>query len=608
MIRLAPARWFSAPFALVVAATAAAPASALDWQMTDYQIRLDTRVTESLVLRTQSADDRLVGIANGGHAYSVNADDATLAFPKGSLAAASTRITPALSVSSAHYGFFARANNTFDPRVDGKSLFDASDFGDGHQFGQARRRSAQRTTWSKVGSDVVMLDAYVYGDTELWGHGLTVKLGQQTVSWGEAFFVLNGVNGIQAYDANRASTPAAELDEITRPYPQVFASLYLWRGLSLEVWHQLKWRRTIAPYAGTFFANNDFTPENAIAGNIDFGRAGEYVVAGSDCRDPNRFPADVTFSCVPYGGGIPRGEDRHPRDGHQFGVSLNGTLPIFDTLVFALYGANYHSRLPLYSSISASSGNPDAGTARIIGEYPENIRMLGASFNASGPFGVAVQGEYSFRPNQPLEIDDVEQSLADLGVPSQLSPVAGQTLGNQYIRGWRRHEVSLWDLSAIALFGPNPRLGYDELFVLLEGAFVRVHDLEPTSVLRYEGPGTFLPGDATTAVLLGLPRQGSGFATANSSGVTLIAKATWNNLLPTVQFKPSLRVGVGLNGITPAPLLNFVEDTVLLNPTLQFVIGSGTSIDLGYSRYSGGGQSNTLIDRDFVSLDIKFSF
>lgn len=595
-------------FVSILAMVLTTPASALDWRTGDLNIRLDTRVTESLILRTQGPDDRLVGIANGGDAYSVNADDATLAFPKGSLAVATTRITPALSVSMPHYGLFVRTNNVFDPRVDGKSLFDAADFGDGHQFDPSRRRTAERRTWKTVGSDFALLDAYVHGDTDLFGHELTVKLGQQTVAWGEAFVVLNGLNGIQAYDANRATSPVAELDEITRPFPQVFASLYLWKGVSLEGWYQLKWRRTIAPYAGTFFSDNDFTPENAIAGNIDFGRAGEYVSAGGDCRDPHRFAPDFTFSCVPYGGSIPRGGDRRPRDGDQFGISLTGSLPVLETLVYSLYGANYHSRLPLYSSISAASGNPDAGTARIIGEYPESIRMFGVSFNGSGPLGVAMQGEYSYRPNQPLEIDDVEQSLADLGAPSQIEPVAGQTLGNQYIRGWRRHEVSLWDLSAIALFGPNPTFGFDELFVLVEAAFVRVHDLEPKHVLRYEGPGTFLPGDPAAAALLGLPRQKDGFATANSSGVTLVTRATWHNVLPTVQFKPSLRISVGLNGVTPAPLLNFVEDTVLIHPNLQFLIGSGTSIDLGYARFSGGGQSNTKIDRDFVSLDIKFSF
>jgi hypothetical protein len=594
--------------ALALGAATIPAAMAMTWETHDIRIRLDNRLTGSLMLRTQDADDRLVGIANGGDAYSVNADDATLAYPKGSLVAATARVTTVFAVSAAHYGLFARSTSAFDPRIDGKSLFDPSDFGAGHQFERSRRRAAEHETWDRVGSDFALLDAYVYGDIDLAGHDLTLKVGQQVVSWGEALFVLNGLNGIQAYDANRALSPAAELDEITRPYPQIFASLDLWSGLSLEGWYQLKWRRTIAPYAGTFFANVDFTPENAIAGNIDFGRAGEYAVAGSECRDPGRFPPGFTFSCVPFGGSIPRGEDRAPGDRRQFGISLTGTLPVLRSLVFALYGANYHSRLPLYSSISAASGNPDAGTARIIGEYPENIRMVGVSFNGSGPLGLAVQGEYSYRPNQPLEIDDVEQSLADLGLPSQFSPVAGQTLGNQYIRGWRRHEVSLWDLSAIALFGPNATFGYDELLVMLEAAFVRVHDLEPTRVLRYEGPGTFLPGDAATAALLNVPRQKDGFATANSSGLILATRATWHNILPRVQFKPSLRLILGVNGTTPAPLQNFVEDTLAIRPNLQFEIGSATSIDLGYTLFTGGGQSNTLIDRDFVSLDVKFSF
>jgi hypothetical protein len=331
-------------------------------------------------------------------------------------------------------------------------------------------------------------------------------------------------------------------------------------------------------------------------------------VAGSACSDPGVFPPGFTFSCVPYGGSIPRGGDRSARDSGQFGVAINGTLDSLNSLVVSLYGAKYHSRLPLFSTTSASSGNPDAGTARVFAEYPEDIRMYGLSFNASGPWGLAFQGEYSYKPNQPLEIDDVEQSLADLGAPSQISPVPGQTLGNQYIRGWRRHEVSLLDVSTTKLMSPNATLGYDELLALLEVGVVRVHDLESKDELRYEGPGTFLPGDAAVAALQHVPQQHGGFATATSAGFNLILRATWNNVLPSVQLKPSLRWSMGVHGTTPAPLLNFVEDTHVINPNVQFVIGNSTSVDLGYSRFFGGGQSNTLVDRDFVSLDFKYSF
>jgi len=163
-------------------------------------------------------------------------------------------------------------------------------------------------------------------------------------------------------------------------------------------------------------------------------------------------------------------------------------------------------------------------------------------------------------------------------------------------------------VSTTKLFSPNPTLGYSELLALLEFGFVRVHDLPPPSKLRYEGPGTFLPGDAAIDNLQHVPQQRGGFATANSSGFNLLLRATYNNVFPSVQIKPSFRWSMGLHGVTPVPLINFVDKVQQINPNLQFVLGNSTSLDLGYTRFVGGGQSNLLIDRDFVSLDAKYSF
>lgn len=595
--------------ALAAAALFAAPSAfALTWDSGDLSIRLDTRVTESLAMRTEDPSSQIVGIANGGKAYSVNSDDADLAWKKGSLFAATTRVTPALSIVKKDFGLFARGNWSFDPRVKSHDLFDEDDFGAGHQFDQSVRKHSEHETDSYVGNEITLLDLYAFGSFNLAGHSITIKAGQQTVSWGEAFLVLNGLNSIQAYDANKANTSALELDEVTRPLPQVFASVDLWKGMSLEGWYQLKWRKTVLPYAGTFFSTNDYVAPAGIGGNIDFGRAGEYVSAGSECHDPNQFPAEFAFECVPYGGSIPRGGDSKAKDSGQFGVALNGSISALNEMVYALYAANYHSRRPLFSSISAASGNIDASTARVIGEYPENIHMYGVSFNASGPWSTALQGEISYKPNQPLELDDVEQSLADLGAPSQIDPVPGETLGNQYIRGWRRHKVSVVDVSVSRLFAPNTVLRYDDLLALLEFGYVRVHDLPSQDELRYEGPGTFLPGNAQIAALQGVPVQHGGFATANSYGFNLILRATYNNVLPSLQVKPNLRWSQGLHGITPAPMIDFVEHTKVLNPGVQFVYGQNLSVDVGYNVFWGGGQQNLLRDRDFVSLDIKYSF
>lgn len=52
-------------------------------------------------------------------------------------------------------------------------------------------------------------------------------------------------------------------------------------------------------------------------------------------------------------------------------------------------------------------------TFEVLLEYPENINLFGISFNTS--FGdISVQGEIAYRPNLPLQIDDVDVAFAAL--------------------------------------------------------------------------------------------------------------------------------------------------------------------------------------------------
>ena len=96
-------------------------------------------------------------------------------------------------------------------------------------------------------------------------------------------------------------------------------------------------------------------------------------------------------------------------------------------------------RIPSTSSASLTSivtGGPlnavHNGTATYFAEYPENIRLFGLSFNTLGPAGVAIQGEYSYRPNLPVAYSTAEVILATLGLPTAIVQEGGyntETLG-----------------------------------------------------------------------------------------------------------------------------------------------------------------------------------
>jgi hypothetical protein len=596
-----------AGFALAVSSGA----YALNWQLGDVGVDLNTRVTSGFAIRTESADPLYIGIANGGKAYSNNVDDGELAFRKaGDIVDAPQKLTSALTLTWKQFGIFARGNYTYDPVLDYKDFFNSADYGPGKEYGDNVLAAKEGEVRSHVGNTASILDLYAYGNFELGGHSLSVKVGRQTVNWGESTLVFNGLNSLLSLDASKARIPGYDFSEFLIPVPQVFASLSVIENVSVEGFYQWQSRPTLPDPDGTFFAipDQNFAGFAGNAGDISFGRAPKNSVAGTDCSATGGNNPTTPTTCVPYGGSIPRGTDGRPKDGGQFGGALRLQVPQLNDTELALYLASYSSRLPVFSAISASSGNVSSQSASYFAEYPDNIHMYGASFNTSLPFGVAFQGEYSYKPDVPLEINAVETELSALGAPSQLNPIAGQTLGNQYIRGWRSKEVSQVDFGFTKILGGSNWLHYDQLILIGEVAADRVHNLEHPGTLRYEGPATWLPGDAQVAALFGVPQQTYGYPTANSWGYKLLAKSTYNNVLPTVTLEPGLRYDQDVAGITPEPLGNFVRNSHLLLPTLGWRYRNDLTGELGYGHYFGGGQTNLERDRDYVEAYVRYAF
>lgn len=380
--------------ALTLGLLCTAPAAlAYNYQNGDLRIALDTRLSEGLALRTDAPDPLLIALSKGGQAYSANADDGDLNYGRGSIVSATSQITSALTVDYHDYGIFGRFNYAFDPKLQQQNYFNPDYFGPGHQYPDAIRLDRNRQIQDHVGSDGTVLDLYAYANIPIQHHTLSIKVGRQVVHWGETTLFFNGLSGLIALDANKARGPSAELDEIEQPAAQIRAQFDFTSHINVDGWYQLKWERTLADDSGTFFETTDYVADGGVAGNIDFGRATEYAAPGSSCV---RVP--VGISCVPYGGSIPRdtGLDRKPGNSGQGGVAVNFALSQLGGLQLSLYAANYHSRLPVYSSLSAAAGNVDASTARVLAEYPKDIHLYGTSFNVLLPGGISLQGEYSY--------------------------------------------------------------------------------------------------------------------------------------------------------------------------------------------------------------------
>ena len=274
----------------------------------------------------------------------------------------------------------------------------------------------------------------------------------------------------------------------------------------------------------------------------------------------------------------------------------------------------------MISAIALTNTSPSSG--RYFTEYPENIDLYGLSFNTNiNSIGMSLQGELSYRPNVPLQIDDVELLFAALSPLNSLIPAPydrfvsqlGEYEAGDTIRGWERHEMSQLQFTATQLFGPNNPFKADQIVLLAEVGFTQIWDLPETNVMRYNGPGTDTGGGAseltggTSRNPVTEPNQY--FATPFSWGYRLIARMDFNNAfgLPINLF-PRLGFNHDVNGTTPGPGGNFIEGrksaTIGLGATYLETWGA----DISYTAYFGAGIHNLIHDRDFVSLNIKYSF
>jgi hypothetical protein len=587
--------------ALACGGLASFGASAYSEERNGVTIELQNRVSIGAAMRVQGQDPDLISFANGGRAYSNNGDDGDLAFNRGQIYSSVAKITSDLTISKGNFGLFARSSAFFNDALNSKDFFNPNNYnpdGNGNPNPSREATAAEldqknHDVRAHNGKRIDWLDTYFYGNVPVLNRTLSFKLGRQVLNWGESTFVLNGINSMVALDANRARVPGFELNEAIIPTPMAWVSMGLTDQSSIEAFYQISWQKTIIDASGTYFSTNDFAGVGGTRADLSFGRA------------PENTPGQT----------VKRAPDKTPRHSGQFGVAFHSFLPWLHDSDVGLYAMNYHSRLPVFSGISSVTppSNPlspiAASSASYFSEYPEDIRLYGASFNTTLPLGLALQGEYSYKDGQPLQVDAVELLFAGVGVPNQVTgPVPGAAIGNNYIRGWRRHGVSQADVGLTKIFGPSNWFKWDQIVTLFEAGYMHVHGMEAQNVLRYDGSGTYLPGDAATAATLGLPQQVDGYATANSWGYNILARFSYNNVFNLFTLEPTVRFVHDVHGISPKPVSNFVEGRKQVSLTLGARFRNDISAEVGYTNFFGGGKQNLIADRDYVDAVIKYSF
>ncbi len=618
-------------------------AFALDTTIGGWQVNVDTTLSSSVDIRTSDINKNFIGSANGGRFSLANNDNGDLNYASGTPVAATQRITTEVQVKRDDYGLFVRATGFYDPITDSES----TDF-----------KPLSRAAVRDIGADLRLLDAYAFARPYIFGHPVDVRVGAQALNWGESTFIQFGINSINPLDVTALRTPGSELRQGFLPIPVVDMKTEVGAGYSLEGFWQFAWTRSKLEPDGSFFGTNDSLLDGGTYGNLR-----------NDFPDNGLAPLGINVANGDIlGAAYPRSLDRHPTHLDEFGFALRKT---FDNIMggteVGLYFENYHSRTPFGSqrtgSANISTGpipglptelpNPNIlllsskdtyakktydSTASFFADYPEDIHLAGASFNFTGPAGIAIQGEFSHRFNQPIQLSASDLALITdipaLKALSPLSPVLAaaykaaladpvlQALGevpnfNTTIDGWKRYHVSQFQTTATKLFAAIPSLGINSIALVGEIGMDYVHSFPRQRGIFEAAYTTDVNSQFTefaTVNANGTTRQtqNKGLASQFSAAYTIAAIIDMPNILPYgIDMKPTISLQHDFVGTSPVGVNVFQENTAAASVGVTFNYLQAWSLGMQYTNHFpvfDGGKFYGLIDRDFFSTTLSYEF
>ena len=634
------------PIALGVALLGTTPAFALQFSFDNgVKLNVDTTISYGVAIRAVDPDPNLIGIANGGTSRSVNEDDGDLNYKRHSPYSNVIKATTEVEAKWNNWGIFGRGTCYYD-----------FDLHDSPKLGETGRQ--------RLGKDCIGLDGFVSGQFEPFGKTTHVRVGRQVISWGESTFIQGGINVINAVDLSKLRIPGSELKEALLPTTAIWASQELTKSTTIEGFYLGNWDKIRLDPRGSYFSNNDALSDDANRVIVSFGRREDQHIDPPHNPFPPGIPTLSAAAAALYGPfdpaasiWLPRKDDHNPSDSGQYGVALRYFAKDFNSTEFGVYFENYHSRTPILSATrgtttSVLTGGPliapicavpaliqlcATGTANYYAEYPENIRLFGLSFNTQGPWGVALQGEYSYRPNQPLQIATAEVILASLGLPNVITgftQIPGAPTGatsatlvpeGTTIQGYQRVKMSTAQVTATKSI-PNVAEA-EQLIVLGEVGMNYFHNLP--SNLAFAGPATYLPATAFGAVISGaFSQQPGGFATSSSWGYRLAGRLEYSNLFAGGNVAPRIAYSHDVHGVGP----NFNQGVKSMSVGASWEYQRKWVVDVQYTNFFGGrtycgtdvpppgssvtpGQpaswcssANPLNDRDFYSFSVSYSF
>lgn len=681
-----------------------ASAGAFEFDIPGWKASWDTTLSYGQTYRVQSPDSRLIAVANGGTGRSANGDDGDLNYGTG-MVANTVKATTELSLSRDNFGAFVRASGLYDFEVMNQHTRRTPLVKDAKDLVGSYVRLLDAFLYGKFDLSGHELDLRAGNLVVNWGESTFLQGGiNNAINYFDASALR--VPGAELREAYLPEQMAKVSFGVTKNFTAEALVLFNWHATipepsgsyfgSTDLGSEGSTKAMLGfggisdqgmdfrPLGGPFIADYQAIkrgPDHDASKSGQYGFALKYFAEG--LMDGTEFGLYFMnyHSKLPVVSGMTGTQQGIGNAlGGLFAVgataqALGSGLPVASAIAigtatavsrsaanggnmsaetaqgYATYGANLAlSGSTAVSQMAGEIAKHEYGaTASYFLEYPEDIKLIGLSFNTQlGTTGIALQGEVSFRQDVPLQYDEVELLFAALspfekelserylapGVPFNPPPcsTAASTLTrcgqlglyglNQKVQGWGLFDVVQGQVTGTKVFGPM--MGAQQLTTVLEVGMTHVNGMPDKLTggpngrgLRLNGPGTFLSGNAELAgkhddaypgTTFNEVEPQSRFADANSWGYRLAARLDYPNLVGAWNVIPRVVWAHDVAGTTPGPGGNFVEGRYGLTLGVGANYQSTWELDVAYTQYGGAGRFNEINDRDFIAATVKYSF
>ena len=639
-------------------------AHALQYTFGDIDLNLSTTLSVSASVRTSKQDCRYISIYNGGcygpgHTdYDVNSDDGDVNVEQWDFISAPVKGISELEMTWRNFGAFVRGKAAYD--YVGDHMLGNGDGKYGPVLSPGQRRPLEDQfrgddARDLQATDFKLLDAFAYSNFDAFNMPVTVRVGRQATNWGESLLIPGGVSSYLPLDVSALYKPGVELKEVFLPQATAFTSIGLPAGLTFEGWYAFQWNKSKLPACGSFFA-----PSDALADGC------AYALNGGEVYNQDN---GTSYTPIAF---IPRTASQEARQQGQYGLALRYYADWLNYgTELAGYFVNFHSKLPIGTftasvpttataafqlacapgagtlngpGCTANFGQDDAGRSvstsqgmfseaagnnkKLLAQYPEDIKMIGASFNTTMNVlnGTALSGDFSFYPNMPFQLDTTELLGADAenfgytAGPGQPDYYTGPPVApGDVIPGYRRTRALHAQLYTLSTLTPsNPIVSFTDADLLILVANAGFQWLPDAQGNRFA-----IPRSGETHPAAGMAktfgddcnRQGTcsispQYASQFSWGYRLLARLQYNSAFDTAwTLTPQLVWSHDVSGYSAGPIgPGFVQGKKAITAGVTANYQDTYTLGLDYTANFGADYRNASYDKDFMSMSASYSF